>query len=50
MRTSSDIKVGKDHIFNKHLNASYPVTQEPLFIQYSMTLIIKWGKIAYLSI
>ena len=50
MRTSSDIKVGKDRIFNKHLNASYPVTQEPLFIQYSMTLIIKWGKIAYLSI
>ena len=49
MRTSSHIKVEKDRIFKKHLNASYPVTQEPLFIQYSMTSIIKWEKITYLS-
>ena len=40
-----DIKEGKDRIFKKYLNAGY---QKPLFIQYSMPLILKWEKIAYL--
>ena len=37
MRTSSDIKVRKGRIFQKHLNMA---VQEPLFIQYSILLKI----------
>ena len=36
IRTSSDIKVGKDHTFKKYLNAGYPRT---FIIQYSIPLM-----------